>query len=333
MRILGSLGIATFAVGVSAALFTVHLARHSVRAEEISTQNVVWAVPNIDSLPDNAWGRTVRYGRDLITKTASLIGPEVANPDRRFSGNNLNCENCHLQAGTKEYGLSLIGVYSDFPNYRARSGNVGTIEDRIQGCMTRSMNGKPIPLASAEMTAIVSYLKFLSDGRPIGAPTPGRGAGKMAELSRPADPVHGRVLFAQNCAACHGENGMGRRAGRVGDAKGYSVPPVWGPDSYNDGAGMGRVISAANFIHSNMPNGTTWEHPWLSEADAWDVAAFIDSQPRPHKGGLEKDFPNRLEKKIDSPYGPYADNFSVTQHKYGPFAPIRAAIKALKAGR
>ena len=292
-----------------------------------------WAIPDIDALPDGDWGRTVRYGRDLIAKTASLIGPEVADPRHRFAGNNLNCQNCHLQAGTKEYGLPLIGVYADFPNYRARSGSVGTMEDRIEGCLMLSMNGKPIPQNSPEMTAIIAYLKFLSTGRPVGAPTPGRGSGKMIELSRPADPIHGRLIFAQDCAACHGANGLGQRVGRPGDAKGYLIPPLWGPDSYNDGAGMARLISAANFIHSNMPNGTTWKRPLLSSADAWDVAAYIDSQPRPHKSGLDRDFPKRTQKPVDAAYGPYADNFSVEQHKYGPFAAILAAVKALKASK
>ena len=292
-----------------------------------------WIVPDVGALPDSDWCRTVRYGRDLIARTASLIGPEVADPQHRFAGNNLNCQNCHLQAGTKEYGLALIGVYADFPNYRARSGNVGTMEDRIEGCLTRSMNGKPIPQSSPEMTAIVSYLKFLSTGRPVGAPTPGRGSGRMIELSRAADPARGKVVFAQACAACHGADGLGERAGRPGDAKGYLIPPLWGPDSYNDGAGMARLISAANFIHSNMPNGTTWKQRVLSPADAWDVSAYVDSQPRPHKSGLDRDFPNLTQKPVDAAYGPYADHFSAAQHKYGPFTPIRAAIKALEADK
>ena len=111
-------------------------------------------VPDIDKLADDDWGRTVRYGRDLVAKTASLIGPEVSDPAHRFAGNNLNCQSCHLEAGSKEFGLPFVGVYADFPNYRARSGAVGTVEDRIQGCMVRSMNGKPLPADSREMTAI-----------------------------------------------------------------------------------------------------------------------------------------------------------------------------------
>ncbi|MBS0232188.1 MAG: c-type cytochrome [Proteobacteria bacterium] len=289
-----------------------------------------WIVPDIDKLPDDNWGRTVRYGRDLIAKTASLIGPEVKDPARRFAGNNLNCQSCHINAGTQEYGIPFIGVFADFPKYRARSGAVGTIEDRLQGCMERSMNGKPLPANGPEMIAIVSYMKFLSTGRPIGEPTPGRRAGAMPELDRAADPVRGRKIFENNCAACHGADGLGQRVGSIGDAKGYVFPPLWGPDSFNDGAGMNTLIDAANFIHSNMPQGTTWQSPSLSPEDAWDVAAYIESQPRPKKANLEKDFPNKLEKPVDEPYGPFADDFSLEQHKFGPFAPIRAAVKKLR---
>lgn len=330
-------------VTVSALVFPVVLhALHHAHAESAapsSSTAVVsaapveapWFVPDIDKLPDDDWGRTVRYGRELVARTASLIGPEVSDPARRFAGNNLSCQNCHLEAGTKKFGMPFVGVYADFPNYRARAGAVGTIEDRIQGCMVRSMNGKPLPADSREMTAMVAYLKFLSIGRLIGAPTPGRGPGRMPELTRAADPLHGQAVYTQNCAACHGDQGQGQRAGAVGDAQGYAIPPLWGPDSFNDGAGMSRLISAANFIHNNMPNGATWQAPALSTADAWDVAAFIGSQPRPHKSQLDHDFPNRLQKPVDAPYGPYADGLDPAQHKFGPFQPIREAIKELAA--
>ncbi len=292
-----------------------------------------WVVPDISKLPDDDWGRTVRYGRDLVSKTASLIGPEVKDPTRRFAGNNLNCQSCHINAGTQKYGMPFIGVFADFPNYREREGTVGTMQDRIQGCMERSMNGKPLPETGPEMIAIVSYMKFLSTGRPVGEPTPGRKAGQMPELDRAADPAHGRTIYASNCSACHGSDGKGQRVGKVGDAKGYVFPPVWGPDSFNDGAGMNTLIDAANFIHSNMPQGTTWQSPSLSPEDAWDVAAYIDSQPRPKKSGLARDYPNKLEKPVDTPYGPYSDGFSQEQHKLGPFAPIREAITKLQEKR
>ena len=67
--------------------------------------------------------------------------PAIAIP-----GNNLACESCHLEAGTKKFGLPFQGVYADFPNYRARSGAVGTIEGRLNACMTRSRMAVPCRL-------------------------------------------------------------------------------------------------------------------------------------------------------------------------------------------
>ena len=290
-----------------------------------------WAPPDLKKLPDDAWGKLVRYGRELTSNTHALIGPEVSDPAKRYAGSNLTCQSCHLEAGAKKFGLPYVGVYGDFPQYRAREGEVGTLEDRLNGCMTRSMNGKPLPLDSVEMKAMTAYIKFLSSGVPVGAPTTGRGAGAIAELTRPADPARGKVVYAEVCAACHGVDGQGKRRGVVGDAKGYEFPPLWGPDSFNDGAGMNRLISAANFIHSNMPNGVDSENPALSVEDSWDVASYVQSQPRPHKDNLDKDFPVRTEKPVDAGYGPYIDNFDPAQHKLGPFTPIRAAIKTIAA--
>jgi thiosulfate dehydrogenase len=94
---------------------------------------------------------------------------------------------------------------------------------------------------------------------------------------------------------------------------------------------MARLITAANFVHFNMPHGTDYLNPQLTAEEAWDVAAFMISQPRPHKTGLEHDYPDLLQKPVDTPYGPYADGFSEQQHKYGPFGPIRAALSKLRA--
>jgi len=289
-----------------------------------------WIVPDIDALPDDEWGKIVRFGRALTVSTYAYIGPEVADPAKRFAGSNMSCQNCHLEAGTKKFGLPFVGVFADFPEYRPREGEVGTLEERINGCMTRSVNGRALPIGSYEMKAFVAYIKFLSTGRPIGAKTLGRGSGQITELSRPADPVAGAKVFAQACAACHGDDGQGKRAGIVGDARGYEFPPLWGSDSFNNGAGMGRLISAANFIHSNMPNGTTYDQPVLSVDEAWDVAAYVESMKRPQKAGLDKDFPVRTEKPVDAGYGPYIDGFSQDQHKFGPFQPIRNELKAMK---
>ena len=289
-----------------------------------------WPVVDMNTLPDDAWGRAVRLGRDLTVATPRLIGPEVSDPARRFAGNNMSCQNCHLNAGTAKFAVPFVGVFADFPQYRPREGGVHTIEERINGCMTRSLNGRDLPLDGPEMRALVSYMKFLSTGIPVGAKTPGRGTSHMALLDRAADPARGAAVYGRICAACHGANGAGQRVGIAGDAKGYAVPPLWGPDSFNDGAGMARLITSAGFVHGNMPAGTTWQAPILSAEDAWDVAAFVESQPRPHMADLERDFPNRLQKPVDAAYGPYADDFSQEQHRLGPFQPIKDAVAAMK---
>jgi thiosulfate dehydrogenase len=291
----------------------------------------IWTVPEIGALPDNAATRQIRRGRDLITATYAHIGPEVPDRAKRFAGNNLACSNCHLDAGTKKFGIALFGAYVEFPGYSARLGAEITIEDRLNSCMLRSMNGRALPVRSPQMQALVAYVKFLSTGAPPGRVLPGLGVGKMPELDRAADPARGQALYASTCVACHNTDGSGIRRSLPSTDLGYMVPPLWGSDSFNDGAGMARLITAANFIHFNMPHGADYLNPQLTPEQAWDIAAYMVSQPRPRKAGLDKDFPDLLEKPADVPYGPYADGFSEQQHKYGPFAPIRAAIAKLKA--
>lgn len=285
-----------------------------------------WTAPDPATLPDNEWGRTVRRGRALIAQTYAFIGPEVADPAMRFAGNNLACANCHVGVGTQPFGNPLVGSFPNYPKYRARSGQIGTLQDRIQGCMQRSMNGRKLPAGGPELTAMIAYLKFLAIGLPVGAKLPGAGVGRMAQLDRAADPVRGAKTYASVCAACHGADGQGMHNGKK--AQGYAVPPLWGADSFNDGAGMDRLIEAANFIHDNMPAGATWQHPAVSVEAAWDVGAYVLSKPRPHMAGLERDFPDRWRKPVDAPYGPYADGFSQQQHQFGPFGPIEAAHAA-----
>ncbi len=299
-------------------------------AQDIPAQQI-WTVPEIRALPNNAYGRLVRHGRDLITATYAHIGPEVSDPSKRFAGNNLACSNCHLQAGTKKFGIPLFGLFGVFPRYSTREGVPITIEDRLNSCMTRSMNGRALPVRAMEMQAMVAYIKFLSTGVAQDQLLPGMGTGKMPELDRPADPARGERDYAKTCAACHGQNGTGIRRSLPSTDLGYMVPPLWGTDSFNDGAGMARLITAANFLHFNMPHGTDYLNPQLSPEQAWDIAAYMISMPRPHKAGLENDFPDLLQKPVDAAYGPFADGFSEQQHKYGPFAPIRAAVAKLKA--
>ena len=287
-----------------------------------------WPPPDIATVADDPFGTLVKFGYALFTNTANEIGPTVPDPARRFAGNNLACQNCHLQGGTQPYAMPLIGVWGQFPQYRAREGAVDTPEDRINGCMERSMNGRALPLGSREMRAFSSYMRWLSTGVPDGAELTGAGTMKIKEPARAADLGHGAEIFSRVCAACHGPDGLGQHAQ---SGAGYQFPPLWGPDSYNNGAGMSRLLTAAAYAMHNMPIGTAFNAPVLTDDEAYDVAAYIIGQKRPEMANLDKDFPTRLQKPIDTPYGPYVDGFSLEEHRFGPFGPIRAKVSELAA--
>ena len=299
----------------------------------VHTPDPFWNVPDVGSLPDDEKGRLIRRGRDLITATYAHIGPEVADPAKRYAGNNLACRNCHLDAGTKKFGNPLWGLKDRYPHYNAETGGAISLEERLNGCMTRSMNGRPLPLDAPEMRAMAAYIDFLSQGVKPGEELSGYGSGQMAELDRAADPKRGQAIYKQTCAICHGTNGEGLRRSLPSTDLGYMVPPLWGSDSFNDAAGMNRLTTLANFVHFNMPNGTSYVMPRLSVEDSWDVAAYVVSQPRPRKADTDRDFPNLLQKPVDTPYGPYADGFSRQQHVYGPFKPIREELARLQAAK
>jgi hypothetical protein len=74
-----------------------------------------------------------------------------------------------------------------------------------------------------------------------------------------------------------------------------------------------------------MPFGTDYAHPVLSAQDAFDVAVFVDSQPRPHRLGNEQDFPDRALKRVDAI--PFLGSFPPSQHLTGPWQPIQQWMK------
>ncbi len=288
-----------------------------------------WKVPNVDALPTDTFGRTVRAGRDLIVYTAEIIGPAAADPSMRFTGNGLECQNCHLEAGTKKFALPLAGVWGVFPQFIARENEVRTLEERINGCMERSMNGRALPSDGPQMKAMLAYIRFISGDVPTGRSANGRGAPPLPLPTVASDPKRGAVVYAKNCAVCHQADGQGKR--RVPEdaaqRRRYQFPPLWGPESYNDGAGMARPISAATFIRANMPFGTDYTRPLLSAQDAFDVAVYIDSQQRPQRAGNERDFPDRALKPVDATYPPLLGPFPASQHLTGPWQPIQQWMK------
>lgn len=193
--------------------------------------------------------------------------------NKRYSGNNLACVSCHVDAGGRKFGNPWVGTFASFPQYRGREDAVSTTEERINGCMERSMNGRKLPLDSPEIKAMTTYLHFLLTGIPVGAKLAGVGSLKQKPLARAADPAAGKLVYGTTCAGCHGANGQGLRRGTVGDADGYQFPPRWGADSYNNGAGMGRITLAAGFIKGSMLSGATHINTLLTDEQAFDAAA------------------------------------------------------------
>lgn len=235
--------------------------------------------PAESSIPNDERGAAIRYGRELVLHTGTLAKPYV--------GNGLSCTNCHLNAGQTQFAAPFVGVYARFPQYRARSGKVDTLEDRINDCFQRSLNGKPLPRNSREMTALVSYMAWLSEGVPVGNTVEGQGFRKLTPVKAPSK-ARGAQVYAQNCAACHGLDGQGVA----------SFPPLWGARSFNIAAGMGRIHTAAAFIKANMPLGRGGT---LSDEEAYDVAAFVLGHKRPDFAAKIKDWP-KGQKPADSPY-------------------------------
>ena len=170
------------------------------RAEPGTIDLTQWTPPDIGMLGDDPFGKLVKYGHELFTDTANEIGPAVSDPAKRLAGNNLACANCHLGAGSQPYAMPLMGVWGQFPQYRAREGMVDTLEERINGCMQRSMNGRALAFESREMRAFASYMRWLSTGVPDGARLLGAGTLQIKELARAADPRRGTEVYAQVCS-------------------------------------------------------------------------------------------------------------------------------------
>jgi thiosulfate dehydrogenase len=248
-------------------------------AEQAGNASIEFAPPSPDSIPGSQLGEQIRLGYQIVVDTQEYAKPYV--------GNRLNCTNCHLDGGLNPNAASFVGLASVYPEYRTRNAKVNTLADRVNECFERSLNGRALPPDSSKMQAIVAYITWLSRGVPQGASVSWRGL-QPIDSRRPLDPTNGKKVFTNKCAFCHGSDGLGTMSG----------PPVWGPQSYNIAAGMARVSVAAAFIKSNMPRSWGWT---LSDDDAYDVAAFINAQPRPDFPGKANDWP-KGGKPADSPY-------------------------------
>ena len=274
-----------------------------------------WKAPDVSTISFNSAGDEIRYGRELIIHTAEYLGPKgkVLN-----ISNGMNCQSCHLEAGTKLFGNNYSAVASTYPKFRARSGSEETIEKRVNDCFERSLNGKPLEENSKEMKAIVAYIHWLGNGVPRGEVPKGAGLIELPYLNRAADPIKGKLLYEEKCTVCHGNDGQGV-INPNGNA--WTYPPLWGKDSYNNGAGLFRLSRFAGYIKVNMPLGATHEVPLLTDEEAWDIAAYVNAMERP-KMNISRDWPDISKKPIDHPFGPFTDGFSEQEHKFGPYQPI-----------
>ena len=274
-----------------------------------------WQAPDTNLINNEPNQELIYYGRQLIINTSYYLGPKGK---VYTASNGMNCQNCHLEAGTKIFGNNYSAVAPTYPKFRERSGSIENVYKRINDCFERSLNGKSLDTNGKEMQAIAAYINWLGRDQKKGEKPKGSGLKELTYLNRATDPEKGKIVYLTKCKVCHAENGEGKMNP---DALSYQYPPLWGEHSYNNGAGLYRLSRFAAYVKSNMPQGTSYENPQLSDEEAWDVAAFVNSQARPKKI-LSKDWPKISGKPVDHPFGPYADKFAETQHKYGPFEPI-----------
>jgi len=280
--------------------FLLLLSGHSVFASTATHAQAVtkpiavndYQPPSEDTIPDNEFGKMVRHGKKVFTETGKYAP--------KYVGNGLSCANCHLGAGRLANSAPLWAAWVKYPAYRGKNKMVNTMEQRLQGCFRYSMNGTPPPADSKTLKSLMSYSYWLASGAPTNVNLPGRGYPKIDKPAKDPDFNRGKQVFEKNCALCHGANGQGTR---VGDS--YAFPPLWGKDSFNWGAGMHRINTAASFIRANMPLG---KGGTLSVQDAWDVAYYLNSHERPqdprYTGSVAK-----TDKKFHSHTCRYGDKF------------------------
>jgi thiosulfate dehydrogenase len=214
------------------------------------------------ALPSGPLGASIALGHDVIVAT-QRVAPHYVAVD-------MNCAACHLSAGTQPRGGSFVGVYARFPQWNKRSHRVITLQDRIAECFLYSMNGRPPAYTSPLMTGVVAYIAYLSRNVRVGAPQP-KSDGFIVPLPTSSpDVALGHTLYMQRCSACHQAGGGGVHG---------TFPPLWGPLSFNNGAGMAHIDRMTGFVLYNMPQNAPGS---LSLQQAYDIAGWVLSHKRPH---------------------------------------------------
>jgi len=292
--------------------------------ESLDKSTDLWKAPSDAELPGGKFGEEIKYGRELIAHTAEYFGP---NGSVKHLTNGLNCQNCHLDAGTIPWGNNYGSVASTYPKLRGRSGKVESVFKRISDCFERSLNGTAPDSNSREMKAMKAYMLWLGKDVPKGQKAKGSGIFNLAFLNRPINPENGKKIYEAKCQSCHQADGQGLPNA---DKTAYMYPPLWGDLSYNSGAGLYRMSRFAGYVKANMPLGASYSNPMLTEEESWDVAGYVNTQRRPDMD-LSKDWPDISKKSFDHPFGPYTDPFLEEQHKFGPFQPIKDFTQKLKS--
>jgi thiosulfate dehydrogenase len=280
----------------------------------------LWRGPDSLLIAGGLEEELIRYGQDLIARTGYYFGPAGTIATHQ---NGMNCQNCHLKAGRQPWGNNFGGVASTYPKFKERRGAVENINQRIADCFQRSLNGEAPDSASREVRAMIAYMQWLGADLPRGKKPSGSGIAALPFLERAADPDKGKRAYDLKCSRCHAPNGEGLK-----DNNGhtYIYPPLWGDNSYNTGASFFRLSRLAGFIRYNMPWGADYRKMELSNEEAWDISAYINSQPRP-VGNFPEDWPDISLKPVDNPLGPFIDSYPAQTHKYGPFLPMVQAHK------
>ncbi|OJH42949.1 cytochrome C [Cystobacter ferrugineus] len=240
-----------------------------------SAQKAPFHLPRESTLPRGPEGDRIRRGLRLVMLTERELPGYV--------GNGLRCTSCHLQAGRVRYAAPWVGITGVLPEYRSRSGRMNTLEERINDCFERSMNGKPLPEDGVEMRSIVAYMSWLSQNVPKGRSVEGRGFKHITPRPTP-DREQGARLYEARCARCHAHEGRGMK----NPDGSYLIPALGGEQSFNIGAGMARLDTAAAFIRWNMPllQGGT-----LTDQEAYDIADYFIHLPRPDFARKHEDWP------------------------------------------
>jgi len=226
--------------------------------------------PTEADIPADEFGASVRRGLYLLRFTPESLP--------NYARSSLRCTSCHQNDGLKLTSAPLVGAHARYPKYMSRAGATVALADRVNYCFTRSLAGSALPADSREMEDILAYLAFISKAYSYGAKTPGSSGLEPMRDTLVGDLTRGEALFTKTCVVCHGAEGKG-----LGP-----IPALWGPTSYSIGASMAREERAASFIFHNMPQSAPGT---LSAQEAFDLAAFVNSHPRPDSPGKETDWP------------------------------------------